>query len=312
MKKFITGLFILFSFNCLSSEIAVIDVDFLFKNSKQGMDIQKDFEKLNKDMLSGFNKKENGFREEEQKILSKKNVLSETEYKKEVQEFEKKIKEYNQKKQEKLKEYNLKKTKAYAELYKEINIILVDYSKENNISTTFDKKNVVMTKSENDITKKILEILNKKWVMDKLNKEQIRNLLPHREPMLLIDELINIKKLHSATAIMNVKKDAFYVMGHFPENPVMPGVLIVEAFGQAAAALTAAGIDKKEYENKLVFLMNVEKARFRNPVIPDCKLELNIEAIRSHGRVWKYKGEAFVDNKKMADAQWSATIVDRK
>ena len=162
MKKIITGFFILFSFNCLSSEIAVIDVDFLFKNSKQGMDIQKDFEKLNKDMLSGFNKKENGFREEEQKILSKKNVLSETEYKKEVQEFEKKIKEYNQKKQEKLKEYNLKKTKAYAELYKEINIILVDYSKENNISTTFDKKNVVMTKSENDITKKILEILNKK------------------------------------------------------------------------------------------------------------------------------------------------------
>ena len=312
MKKIITGFFILFSFNCLSSEIAVIDVDFLFKNSKQGMDIQKDFEKLNKDMLSGFNKKEKGFREEEQKILSKKNVLSETEYKKEVQEFEKKIKEYNQKKQEKLKEYNLKKTKAYAELYKEINIILVDYSKENNISTTFDKKNVVMTKSENDITKKILEILNKKWVMDKLNKEQIRNLLPHREPMLLIDELINIKKLHSATAIMNVKKNAFYVMGHFPENPVMPGVLIVEAFGQAAAALTAAGIDKKEYENKLVFLMNVEKARFRNPVIPDCKLELNIEAIRSHGRVWKYKGEAFVDNKKMADAQWSATIVDRK
>ena len=74
----------------------------------------------------------------------------------------KKIKEYNQKKQEKLKEYNLKKTKAYAELYKEINIILVEYSKENNISTTFDKKNVVMTKSENDITKKILEILNKK------------------------------------------------------------------------------------------------------------------------------------------------------
>ena len=162
MRKIITGFLILFTFNCLSSEIAVIDVDFLFKNSKQGMDIQKDFEKLNKDMLSGFNKKENGFREEEQKILSKKNVLSETEYKKEIEEFEKKIKEYNQKKQEKLKEYNLKKTKAYAELYKEINIILVDYSKENNISTTFDKKNVVMTKSENDITKKILEILNKK------------------------------------------------------------------------------------------------------------------------------------------------------
>ena len=149
-------------------------------------------------------------------------------------------------------------------------------------------------------------------VMTKLKKSEIIELLPHREPMLLIDELIDIKKLHSATAIMNVKKDSFYVNGHFPDNPVMPGVLIVEAFGQAAAALTAHGIDKKEYENKLVFLMGVEKARFRNPVIPDCKLELKIEAIRSHGRVWKYKGEAFVEGKRMADAMWSATIVDKK
>ena len=146
----------------------------------------------------------------------------------------------------------------------------------------------------------------------KLTKSEIISLLPHREPMLLIDELNDIKKLHSATAIMNVTKDAFYINGHFPGNPVMPGVLIVEAFGQAAAALTAHGIDKKEYENKLVFLMSVEKARFRNPVIPDCKLELKIEAVRSHGRVWKYKGEAFVEGKKMADAQWAATIVDRK
>ena len=148
--------------------------------------------------------------------------------------------------------------------------------------------------------------------MDKLNKEQIRNLLPHREPMLLIDELYNIKKLSSATATVYVKKNSFFVQGHFPENPVMPGVLIVESVGQAAAALTALGLDKSTYENKLVFLMGVEKARFRNPVIPDCKLTLQIEAIRSHGKVWKYKGEAFVDDKKMADAVWSATIVDKK
>ena len=147
---------------------------------------------------------------------------------------------------------------------------------------------------------------------DSINKDEIIKLLPHREPMLLIEKLINIKKLSSATAIVNVKKDSFYVQGHFPDQPVMPGVLIVEAFGQAAAALTAHGIDKSTYENKLVFLMGVEKARFRNPVIPDCELILKIEAIRSHGRVWKYKGEAFVDNIKMADAIWSATIVDRK
>ena len=145
----------------------------------------------------------------------------------------------------------------------------------------------------------------------KISKKEIIDLLPHREPMLLIDELIDIKKLHSATAIMHVKENSFYVDGHFPGNPVMPGVLIVEAFGQAAAALTAHGIDKKEYENKLVFLMSIEKARFRNPVIPNCKLELKIEATRSHGRVWKYKGEAFVEGKRMADAQWSATIVDK-
>ena len=145
-----------------------------------------------------------------------------------------------------------------------------------------------------------------------LNKQDIINLLPHREPMLLIDELSEIQKLSSATAVVKVRKDSFFVQGHFPDNPVMPGVLIVESFGQAAAALTAHGLDKATYENKLVFLMGVDKARFRNPVIPDCKLELNIEAIRSHGRVWKYKGEAFVEGKKMADAQWSATIVDRK
>jgi 3-hydroxyacyl-[acyl-carrier-protein] dehydratase len=148
--------------------------------------------------------------------------------------------------------------------------------------------------------------------MSSLNKSQIKSLLPHREPMLLIDELVDIVKLESATGIVNVKKDSFFVQGHFPDQPVMPGVLIVEAFGQTAAALTAHGLDKSTYENKLVFLMGVEKARFRNPVMPDCKLILKIEAVRSHGRVWKYKGEAFVNEKKMADAVWSATIVDKK
>ena len=148
--------------------------------------------------------------------------------------------------------------------------------------------------------------------MNKLNKDQIISLLPHRAPMLLIDELYDIKNLHSATAVVNVKKDSFFVQGHFPGQPVMPGVLIVESFGQAAAALTAHGLDKSTYEDKLVFLMAVEKARFRNPVIPNCELILKIQAIRSHGKVWKYKGEAFVNEKKMADAIWSATIVDKK
>ena len=144
-----------------------------------------------------------------------------------------------------------------------------------------------------------------------IDKKKIKSLLPHREPMLLIDKLINIVHLKSATAVVVVKKTSFFVQGHFPGQPVMPGVFIVEAFGQAAAALTAYGVDPKEYQNKLVYLMSVEKARFRNPVLPDCELHLDIEAVRSHSRVWKYKGVAKVNGKIMADAQWSATIVDR-
>ena len=144
-----------------------------------------------------------------------------------------------------------------------------------------------------------------------ITKEEIEKLLPHREPMLLIDKLINIVPLKSATAIVKVKKEKFFFDGHFPGQPVMPGVLIVEACGQAAAALTAHGIDKKEYENKLVYLMSVDKARFRSPVMPECELHLDIEAIRSHGRVWKYKGVAKIDGKKVADAEWAATIVER-
>ena len=144
-----------------------------------------------------------------------------------------------------------------------------------------------------------------------LNKEEITNLLPHRKPMLLIDELVNIVPHKSAVGIINVKKDSFFFQGHFPGQPVMPGVMIVEAFGQAAAALTAYSLNPEEVENKLVYLMSVDKARFRNPIIPDCKLFLEIEAIRSRGRVWRYQGIAKVNETKMADAEWAATIMDR-
>ena len=148
-------------------------------------------------------------------------------------------------------------------------------------------------------------------MVNSIDKDQIKKLLPHREPMLLIDKLINIVPLKSATGIVNVKKGSFYLEGHFPDQPVMPGVFIVEAFGQAAAALTAHGIDPKEYKNKLVYLMSVDKARFRRPVMPDCELHLDIEAIRSHGKVWKYKGVAKINGKRVADAEWAATIVER-
>ena len=144
-----------------------------------------------------------------------------------------------------------------------------------------------------------------------LNKEQIKNLLPHREPMLLVDRLTKIIPMVSATGHINVTKDKFYFDGHFPGAPVFPGVLIVEAFGQAAAALAAHSLDPKEVENKLVFLMTIDKARFRSPVIPECELLLNVKVEKIKGRIWKYSGIATVNDKKMADAEWMATIADR-
>ena len=144
-----------------------------------------------------------------------------------------------------------------------------------------------------------------------LNKEEIKNLLPHREPMLLVDRLTRIVPMVSATGHINVTKDKFYFDGHFPGAPVFPGVLIVEAFGQAAAALAAYSLDPKEVENKLVFLMTIDKARFRSPVMPDCELLLNVKVEKIKGRIWKYSGIATVNDKKMADAEWMATIADR-
>lgn len=144
-----------------------------------------------------------------------------------------------------------------------------------------------------------------------LNLEQIKNLLPHRQPMLLIEKISNILNKVSATGHINVVSSKFYFDGHYPGQPVFPGVLIVEAFGQTAAALSAHSLDPKEIQDKLVFLMTIDKARFRNPIIPPCELLLNVKVEKIKGRIWKYSGVALVGNKVMADAQWMATIADR-
>lgn len=141
--------------------------------------------------------------------------------------------------------------------------------------------------------------------------EQIKQLLPHREPMLLIDNLYNIDAMKSAIGHLKITTDKFYVQGHFPGQPVMPGVMIVEAFGQAAATLAAYSLDPKLVKDKLVYLMSVQHARFRKPVMPPCDLYLLCKVDKIKGRIWKYKGEAFCNNEKMADAEWMATIVDR-
>jgi UDP-3-O-[3-hydroxymyristoyl] N-acetylglucosamine deacetylase/3-hydroxyacyl-[acyl-carrier-protein] dehydratase len=173
-------------------------------------------------------------------------------------------------------------------------------------NTSFAKKLAKIIKQER--RNRVPEFdLNTEPLMD---VNAIMRVLPHRPPFLLVDKILELSDTH-IVGMKSITMNEPYFAGHFPGQPVMPGVLIVEAFGQAAAALTAHGIDKETYENKLVFLMSVEKARFRNPVLPDCELHLDIQAVRSHGRVWKYKGVAKVNGKIMADAQWSATIVDR-
>ncbi len=144
-----------------------------------------------------------------------------------------------------------------------------------------------------------------------LNLEQIEKLLPHRKPMLLIEKISNIVPMKSATGHINVTEDKFFFNGHFPGQPVFPGVLIVEAFGQTAAALSAHCLKPEEVENKLVFLMTIDKARFRNPIVPPCELLLNVKVEKIKGRIWKYSGQAIVNGKIMSDAIWMATIADR-
>jgi 3-hydroxyacyl-[acyl-carrier-protein] dehydratase len=141
--------------------------------------------------------------------------------------------------------------------------------------------------------------------------DEIKELIPHRDPFLFLDKLFNIEKLSSATGFKSFKADEPFFKGHFPEKSVVPGVILVEMMAQTAAALIAFSI-KEETFDKIVYLMNIDNTKFRKPVFPNEKIFANVNALRSKGKVWKFEG-ILVDEKndKIAESIWCATIMDK-
>jgi 3-hydroxyacyl-[acyl-carrier-protein] dehydratase len=142
-----------------------------------------------------------------------------------------------------------------------------------------------------------------------LDVEQIKKLLPHRPPFLFVERLTDIVLHKSAVGHKAVGINEPHFLGHFPGFAVMPGVLIVEAMAQAAGALVLRSLGLAE-NNRLVYFMTIDEARFRKPVTPGDMLRFPVTAIRHRGPVWKFKGEAFVNETLCAEAVFSAMIVE--
>jgi 3-hydroxyacyl-[acyl-carrier-protein] dehydratase len=144
-----------------------------------------------------------------------------------------------------------------------------------------------------------------------LDADKIRKLLPHRAPFLFIERLSEIIPNESAVGHKCVSYNEPYFRGHFPDFAVMPGVLIVEAMAQAAGALVMHSLGL-ESENRRVYFMTIDKARFRRPVRPGDVLRLPVKVLRRRGPVWRFSGEAYVDDALCAEAEYSAMIVDQR
>lgn len=145
--------------------------------------------------------------------------------------------------------------------------------------------------------------------VEMIDVHRIMEMIPHRYPFLMIDRVVDIVPGAKATGVKNVTINEPYFAGHFPERPVMPGVLIIEAMAQTAAVFVVHTLGA-ESEGKLVYFMSVDGARFRKPVEPGDQLHVEVTKQRSRGNVWKFSGKATVDGKLVAEATYAAMIMN--
>jgi len=142
----------------------------------------------------------------------------------------------------------------------------------------------------------------------------IQKILPHRFPFLLVDRVVELASKESIVAFKNISISEPVFQGHFPGHPIYPGVMILEGMAQAGGILAFKSMDdmsEEEVQNKVVYFMSIDKAKFRNPVRPGDRLEYHISVIKNKGAIWLLKGEAYVDGKLTSEAELKAMIVDK-
>ncbi len=144
-----------------------------------------------------------------------------------------------------------------------------------------------------------------------MDVQAIQALIPHRHPFLLVDRVVAFEPMKRLVGVKGVTINEPFFAGHFPGHPVMPGVLIVEALAQAAALLALKSVPG-DWSKKVTYLMSIDGARFRKPVVPGDRLELHVEVVKQKGTVWKERGEAKVDGEVVAEAEFMAMLADRE
>jgi 3-hydroxyacyl-[acyl-carrier-protein] dehydratase len=146
-----------------------------------------------------------------------------------------------------------------------------------------------------------------------LDVEAIQKILPHRPPFLLVDRVVALEPGVRLVGWKSVTMNEPFFVGHFPGKPVMPGVLILEALAQACALLAVRSMGANEdVDDKITFLMSIDGAKFRRPVVPGDRLELHVEVVKRKGSIWRQKGTAVVDGQTVAEAEFMAMLADRE